>query len=241
MPDAVLRPADSDQAERLHAFAHDIKNRLHGLWEALRMSNDSSIEGADKAGIIALAERGYFSAQRELEQLLDDLAVDRDVRAEHKRIDIVSCLNTALHHEAYRLKKKGQAVDVMAPGTLVALGDAHWTTQILQALISNASKFSPRGSSISINAGATADGSAITVSDKGTGFTGSDLVDVFTRYAILSSRTTAGEPQARGTLARARQWAHAQGGRLNVESEGPGQGARFTLTLPPAQSLLGIS
>ncbi|HMW96997.1 MAG TPA: HAMP domain-containing sensor histidine kinase, partial [Flavobacteriales bacterium] len=120
-------------------------------------------------------------------------------------------------------------------------GDAHWTTQILQALISNASKFSPRGSSISINAGATADGSAITVSDKGTGFTGSDLVDVFTRYAILSSRTTAGEPQARGTLARAKQWARAQGGHLNVESEGPGQGARFTLTLPPAQSLLGIS
>ena len=232
MPDPLLRPADRDQAERLHTFAHDIKNRLHALWEALRMLHEGPAEGPDKAELMAFAERGYFSAQRDVERLLDDLAVDRNVKAERVPFDLTACLNTALRNEAHRLTKKGQTVDVDAPAALSTTGDAHWATQILQALISNASKFSPRGAAIAIRASSTPEGVAVTVTDNGTGLSETDLGDLFTRYAILSSRTTSGEPQARGTLARARQWAWAQGGNLHAESAGTGQGARFTLALP---------
>lgn len=233
MPD-TLRPADRDQAERLHTFAHDLKNRLHALWETLRMLQDNPAEGPDRAALMAFAERGYFSAQRDVERLLDDLAVDRNVKAERAPIDLRDCLDRALRNEEHRLTKKAQTVALNIPADLTATGDAHWSTQILQALISNASKFSAAGSVITVDAITTPEDRTLMVCDHGVGLAEADLPNVFTRYAILSSRSTQGEPQARGTLARARQWARAQGGDLHAESAGSGQGARFSFVLPAA-------
>lgn len=231
MPEHLLTPADGGQAERLHTFAHDIKNRLNGLWEALRMLRDGPPEGMDKDELMAFAERGFFGAQRDLENLLDDFAVDRGVSAERQPFDLVACLNEALKNETYRIRKKDQRVDAELPERAMVLGDARWTTQLIQALISNASKFSPRGSAIAVALSSTGKDTTIIVGDTGRGLSADDLENVFTRYAILSSRSVDGEPQARGTLARAKQWAEAQGGTLSATSEGIGRGSAFTLTL----------
>lgn len=231
MAEPLLRPADSDQAERLHTFAHDIKNRLGALWETLRLLQGGAVEGIDKNELMDFAERGFFSAQRDLERLLDDLGVDRGVSAERTPFDLVACLNGALRNERYRLQKKDQRVEVSAPPEALVVGDARWTEQILQALISNASKFSARGSMINVE---VLGGSAgvVRVTDQGCGLSDEDLRNVFTRYAILSSRSTDGEPQSRGTLGRAKQWAEAQGGTLTAASQGIGRGCVLSLELP---------
>ena len=222
----------SQQAERLHTFAHDIKNRLGTLWEALRMLRSGPIEGVDPDELMSFAERGFFQAQRDLEDLLDDFHVERGVSAERTPFDMRKSLDEALRNEDYRLRKKGQRVDVRGPAEAPASGDARLTTQLLQALISNASKFSSRDSVIGVEFSNGGQGTTIRVTDSGCGLLPEDLAAVFTRYIILSSRSTDGEPQSRGTLARAKQWAEAQGGTLDVASEGIGKGCVFTLRLP---------
>ena len=232
MAEPPLHPADSDQAERLHTFAHDIKNRLGALWEALRLMKDGPVEGIDRSELMSFAERGFFSAQRDLEQLLDDFGVDRAVQTERTTFDLMSCLNEALRNEAYRLGKKDQTVALSGLSEATAVGDARCTGQILRALISNASKFSPRGAVIRVQVERVDAMCTVRVTDSGCGLSADDLQHVFTRYAILSSRGTEGEQQSRGTLARARQWAEAQGGALSVASQGIGKGCLFTLELP---------
>ncbi len=232
MPEPPVRAADSQQAERLHTFAHDIKNRLGTLWEALRMLRSGPIEGVDPDELMSFAERGFFQAQRDLEDLLDDFHVERGVSAERTPFDMRKSLDEALRNEDYRLRKKGQRVDVRGPAEAPASGDARLTTQLLQALISNASKFSPRDTVIGVEFSNGGQGTTIRVTDSGCGLLPEDLAAVFTRYIILSSRSTDGEPQSRGTLARAKQWAEAQGGTLDVASEGIGKGCVFTLRLP---------
>ncbi len=232
MPERTLRPADPDQAERLHTFAHDIKNRLGSLWEALRLMRSGTQAGPDTEELISFAERGYFHAQRDLEDLLDDLGVERGITADRIPFDLMESLKEALTNEAYRLRKKGQRVEVKAPDSRKVTGDARWTTQILQALISNASKFSPRDAVITVEVASEPGASTVRVIDPGCGLPAEDLPNLFKRYVILTSRSTDSEPQSRGTLARAQQWALAQNGGLQAASAGPGHGCTMTLRLP---------
>ncbi len=228
-----IDPASSEQAERLHVFAHDIRNRLTGLWETLRLLDTAGSEGTDRNELNDFAERAYFNAQRDVEALLDDFSVDRKVPIQEAvPFDPLSCLEEVLSSESYRLDKKEQRISITGGAGMIAYGDGHWYARVLQALISNASKFSPRGSVIEVILTDTETGFSASVKDAGVGLNSTDLFDVFTRYAILSSRSTDGEPQARATLSRAFQWAQAIGGTLSAKSMGKGLGSTFTLSLP---------
>jgi signal transduction histidine kinase len=233
---AVAIPAITpEQSDRLHVFAHDIKNRLTGLWEVLRALRAADPDGLDPEELGRYAERAYFNAQRDLEDLLDDLHVDRNVTVhERSSIDLMEGLNRVLAQENHRLTRKEQTVVMDRTRTHMVLGDTLWLSRCLQALISNASKFSPRGSSIHVRVAHSVGTVSIAVTDQGVGLSATDLASVFTRYAMLSSRSTEEESQARGTLARAKHWAEAQSGSLQASSDGVGKGSTFTLVLPAA-------
>ena len=69
---------------------------------------------------------------------------------------------------------------------------------------------------------------ALTVTDQGKGVAAADQARIFDKFV----RVDPGEPGGSGLgLYIARRLARAMGGDLSVESA-PGEGARFTLTLP---------
>lgn len=101
--------------------------------------------------------------------------------------------------------------------------------QVMANLLSNALKFSPAGSPITIEARATADSVRIEVVDRGQGMSPSDLATVFEKF-----HRGAGAEGTPGTglgLYVSRAVVEAQGGRLLAAST-LGQGSRFTLVLP---------
>lgn len=219
--------------ERLHTFAHDIKNRMGGLWEALRLLQELP-EGPERAEVLAFAERNFFNGLAEVERLMDDFAVPRDPsRLERVPVQLRPLLEKAVEGLAFRFTKKGQTVAIEGADTTVQ-GDVHLLEQLFDALLSNAAKFSPRGAHIQVRIRQEAGRAVVQVQDPGVGMSDVDLGRVFVRYALLGSRSTDGEMQARGTLARARRWAQAHQGSLEATSPGPGQGATFTVVLPTA-------
>ena len=115
---------------------------------------------------------------------------------------------------------------------LQVVGDPLWLEQLVTALLTNASKFSGPGTSITVRLGTSGDHAELNVIDEGVGLSSGDLEKIFVRYAWLDSRSTANEPQGRSTLARAHQWAEIHGGTLHARSEGPGKGSCFALRLP---------
>ena len=222
------------QADRLHTFAHGIKNRLGALWEVLQLMRED-LPGATKEELMAHAERAFFGAQQDVERLMDDLHVDRAITAQHLApFTFAQALKDAMDRNAHRFSKKGQRVEVSSPTDVTIRADAHWVVRIIDAMLSNASKFSPEGSTINVSITSDAENGLLEVTDHGVGLTAEDLEQVFSRYALLTSRTTNGEQQMRGTLARAHQWAQANGGRLRATSRGQGQGSSFELRLPLA-------
>lgn len=128
----------------------------------------------------------------------------------------------------------GLRADVGAGLRPVAV-DRHRTAQVLDNLVANALRHTPRGGSVVVGARpAGPDRVAIAVSDTGTGIAAEHLSLVFERfYRADDARDRASGGSGIG-LAISRALTEAQGGAITAESDGPGRGAVFTVTLPVA-------
>ncbi|MBS1568158.1 MAG: HAMP domain-containing histidine kinase [Bacteroidetes bacterium] len=234
-PEAIppFNPLDLVQRnERLHHFSHALKNRLGGLWQAAAMLHDLP-EGPERRQLLELAERNFFNGAAELEQLMDDFAVPRGIsKVQCAPVDVVGLLRECISDINYRLERKQQQVILEGPATATLGGDRQVLRQLFEALLSNASKFSPKGSPVHVALSADEHAVSVAVTDRGVGLSPEDLEKVFVRYAMLGSHATDGESQARSTLARAKQWAEAHGGSLHAASAGGGKGSTFTVHLP---------
>lgn len=223
--------ATAEQAERLHHFAHDLRNRLAGMQQMLRMLASPEPD-MDPAELITFAEQQYFKAMRLTEELLEDLAVERGTPSlRTNSVDLHSSARAAIDLMAQRFARKDQSVQLSGPDTLFAMAEAHHLELLLSALLSNASKFSPAGARIQVTLRQHEMLAIVEVSDSGVGLDAADLAQVFQRYSMLKSKSTAGEEQGRSTLARAHQWANAMGGELAATSPGQGSGCTFGLQL----------
>ena len=130
----------------------------------------------------------------------------------------------------------GNAIEVIAPPDLSRIrGDRPRLIQVLNNLLSNASKYSPEGSTIRVTAEHESSWVSITVSDQGRGIPAEQLPHLFKKF----SRIDGGEDPHRigGAglgLAICKGIVEAHGGRMWAESAGPGLGTSFTFTIPVA-------
>lgn len=174
------------------------------------------------------------SAGRHLLALVDDLvdlqAVERpDFRAEAEPIDLADIARRAAGLLAVRASDAKVRID--APGadeSLPATGDFTRVLQILMNLITNAIRYTPEGGQVWIRTEREGDIACIIVADQGKGIAAEDQARIFDKF----ERVDPSEPGGTGLgLYIARRLARAMGGDLAVDSA-PGQGARFSLTLP---------
>jgi signal transduction histidine kinase len=229
---AIERPTAA-QAEKIHKFAHDLKNRLSAMHEVLRQVADAS--GAEKQEFLGFGEQQFFKALRHVEELMDDLQIDRTVKEfTITSVPLAELVKNQAELLKHRFEKKQQHLHLDLDGSVSVKADPHYLQESIGALLSNASKFSPRDTDVQVVLKKKDDAAELCVIDKGVGLTEDDLQKIFTRYAWLSSRSTAGEAQGRGSLARAHQWLQGMGGELKANSDGPGEGCSFSLRLPVA-------
>ena len=115
------------------------------------------------------------------------------------------------------------------------LADGPRIVQVLNNLLANAARHSPGSSPIRVDAARDGPQVAVSVSDEGRGVPAEQLPRLFRKYA-----GPGGDEGGRGSggsglgLAICKGLVEAHGGRIRAESAGPGQGARFTFTVPAA-------
>ncbi|MBD1845922.1 response regulator [Cyanobacteria bacterium FACHB-63] len=118
----------------------------------------------------------------------------------------------------------------IAPGVTAIVADPLRLKQMLFNLLSNALKFTDRGS-VGLEVKAVADFIEFTVWDTGTGISSEQQQTLFRPYTQLQNASP-GEGTGLG-LALTRQLAELHGGWIQVESE-LNHGSRFTIALPRA-------
>ena len=108
------------------------------------------------------------------------------------------------------------------------LGQRESLRNIFENLISNAIKFSPHNTTISVSARSSDDTVAIEISDQGPGFTEEDKKIMFKQFQKLSAQPTANESSNGLGLSIAKKYVEALKGKIVCEST-HGNGAKFII------------
>jgi len=104
--------------------------------------------------------------------------------------------------------------------------------QVLYNLLSNASKFTPDGGFIALEADREKDKVIISVSDTGIGIAPEHIKKIFEEFYQVHGGTRDKTPGTGLGLSLSRKIVEMHGGRIWAESQGQGKGSRFSFELP---------
>ncbi len=217
--------------------AHELRTPLTTL--------DGYLEGLED-GVVAPGPETWQLLRREtarLNRLVGDLqdlwrAEARELPLRLAPIDVSSVANDIVARA--RLAAVARQIEIDLEGSeVMALADRDRVAQILDNYLSNALRYAPDGSRVVVTT-ALRDGSVVlSVSDSGAGLTPEQRTQVFERfYRIDPSRSRALGGAGIG-LAIVRALVEAMDGRAWAESDGPGTGSTFFVSLPIASQPAG--
>ena len=108
-------------------------------------------------------------------------------------------------------------------------GNPDYLRQLFLILLDNAFKYTPTGGRVEVIGSLDEQMVSVTVADTGTGILPGDLPKIFDRF--YRAENARSQPGAGLGLAIAQRIVEQHGGKIHVESK-PGQGSRFTVSLP---------
>lgn len=193
---------------------------------------------AKLAGPLADIYSGYAAdmvdAGEHLLALIEDVAdlagvESAEFAVDPTRIDLGEAARQACGILRARAQERDIALVAPPPGeSQWARGEFRRVLQVLINLIGNAITYSPEESQVWVRLDREGAFASVTVADQGRGLSEDEQARVFEKFERLGRSGDGGSGLGLYIAARL---ARAMDGRLSVESS-PGQGARFTLTLP---------
>ncbi len=226
-----LRELDTLKDEFLSSVSHELRTPLtsiQGYVELLREDEGNSM----KRGYLDIIER---NSERLLGLVADVLFAARvlegQLRFEFQPVDVATLVHQAVEDAQPRANSAGIEL-VSHDGSVPEVeGEPQRLGQLLDNLVSNAIKFTPKGGRVDVRTSAADGFVRIEVSDTGLGMSEEDRSHLFERFFRSQ---TALERQIQGTglgLYISRAIVEAHGGRIGVTSV-EGEGTTFLVELP---------
>jgi len=208
----------------------------HALDEVLRSPLDRIIESAER--IVERADgplrsdyasygNDIAAAARHLLSVLTSMS--EEPPQAQRSIDLTAVAAEAVVMLDSPAEERNVTIELEDGQPLSASGEERAVIQILVNLIGNAIRHSPEGGKIRLIFSRTPGTASVAVGDEGPGIAAADQQRIFERFERA-------HPKEGGTglgLAISRRLARSMGGDVTLDSA-PGEGARFTLTLPAA-------
>lgn len=235
-----LKRVGKEKDEFIGIAAHDLKNPI----AAIRIFTGLLRHGTDRLSqkeILEYATKIQISADQMMEIVMNLLESNRlesgKVELHLAPTDVGPMLDQMVANYEERAVQKHIKIRAYYDDPLpVVMLDNLSMLQVLDNLVSNAVKFSPRGTTITLRATANDDVLRIEVRDQGPGILPKDFPMLFGKFARLSARPTAGESSTGLGLSIVKKLVDMMGGTVTCESE-PGKGANFIVVfrLPPLE------
>jgi signal transduction histidine kinase len=230
LADTLVRQRET-QLAFLAATAHDLRNPLGAMRTATELvSPDRPLPEEPKLRRLF----SIFGRQvTHLERLLGDFLDTARLEAGQFALTLQRCSLEALAREVVQLFESTSSehrLSFEAPdGDVEVLCDSVRLQQLLNNLVSNAIKYSPRGGEVCLRLVESHGSARLSVTDQGIGVAESERPRIFEPFRRASGTSTI--PGVGLGLFVARRIAEAHGGSVELESE-PGKGSTFTLVLP---------
>lgn len=214
----------------LEIMAHDLKN-----WVGSANFSAKLLAGMEDLPEKAARAAGTIddSTGHALSFIQDFLASAREAKTEVslnvQSVELVEYCRKLVHANAHEASAKQITINFQHVEDEVRIEtDPAILHRILENLVSNAIKFSPAGSTITLSL--VDNPISIAVSDEGPGFSSEDLEKIFTPYTRLSAKPTGGEISTGLGLSIVKQLCDRLSIQIGVSSREEGSGARVELT-----------
>ena len=229
----LIKEQNEEIGRYVSVIVHDLKNPLAiimGYIEMLKdlVGNDTHKQYLTKVG-------------RSAQKMLDSISAILDVQKIYRSSFNIKLEKFDLNR---RIKEISAEWKILAGQKHIGLnlvldanislvnGDSRKFKDILENLVSNAVKYSPPDTTVTITTKRIANTFAkITIRDEGLGLSEEDKVKVFHEYQKLSAAPTGGETSTGLGLSIVRRMVDLMGGEVGVDSEGKNKGAAFWFTL----------
>ncbi|MBI3978777.1 MAG: GAF domain-containing protein [Chloroflexi bacterium] len=191
---------------------------------------------ADTAEPIMRLLRNIERSNQRLEAIVSDLLdltrlQSGRVQLHQRQVDLVEIAQAAVATMRPLTDQKGQVISLDSGSPALAMGDRTRLEQVLLNLLSNAHKYSPAGSEITVIVQDQVDAVAVGVRDRGPGIPPEEQALIFERFYRMNSGETQRAVGSGLGLAIARALVDLHGGAIWVESA-VGQGSTFWFTTP---------
>ena len=233
------REVDRLKREFVSTVSHELRTPLTSIRGSLGLLAGGALGElpGDALEMIGVAERNVVRLVTLINDILDLERLDTGVLEMHiAPVSVSSLFSRSVEAVRAFADQQGIPIDCRSRDEIV-LGDGDRLVQVLVNLLSNALKFSPRGSRVTVTAEAVGDETVeFRVTDEGRGIPPDFREKIFERFRQVEG----GDSREKGGtglgLAICAAIVGQQGGSIGVDSEG-GRGSSFWVRIPKAAAV----
>jgi signal transduction histidine kinase/CheY-like chemotaxis protein len=237
--------AEAEQANRskddfLSTISHELRTPLNAILGWAAMLRNGTVDPSRTQRAIEAIFNNATRQGRLIEELLDvSRIVAGRASVDLQNVDLGENIRGAVEAMMPIAAAKGVELCLETQSGVAVTADPRRLEQIFLNLLTNAVKFTPGDGRIVVELRVSGQNAEVRVTDTGVGIEQAFLPHVFERFRQADSATTRAVGGLGLGLFISRQLIEAQGGRLEAESDGPGSGATFIVTLPAAGPTTG--
>ena len=218
--------------ERFFRMAsHDLKNPMNQIRMAQFLLRGTVGDEPENSSLLDTIEAALATMEDIVHEFLESAALqNQSLDLEIGAVSVDEVLWEVLMRYNINAQRKRTLLKIdSAPGTV--RGDTRRIIQAVSNLVSNAIKYSPTGSIITLNSEERGATIRITVKDEGPGIPEDEHGKLFTEFGKLSTQPTEGEGRTGLGLWIVKQLVEMQQGKVGVDCPGDG-GSVFWIDLP---------
>ncbi|HEY4591889.1 MAG TPA: ATP-binding protein, partial [Thermoanaerobaculia bacterium] len=226
--------ANRTKDEFLATLSHELRTPLNAILGWVQVLRTGKLDAAATSRALETIERNSRAQAQLIADLLDvSRIITGKLRLDFRPVDLRRIIDAALDSVRPAADAKGIQLEVsIAPLASPVLGDADRLQQVIWNLLSNSIKFTSRGGRVEVRLREADANAVIQVSDTGIGIRPDFLPYVFDRFRQAEGSITRTHGGLGLGLSIVRHLIELHGGTAEVESEGEGKGATFTVRLP---------
>lgn len=233
-----LREADAYKDEFLATLAHELRNPLAPIRNAVHVLRHDALAASSKrdrdSALLSMVERQVTHLVRLVDDLLEVSRVTRGkIDLQKQRVDLSDILRHAIDMSKPMIDAGGHVFETEIPDTpLIVEGDSVRLTQVFANLLNNAAKYTEHGGWISLTAERSGAEARIIVKDNGVGIPAEMLPRVFDLFTQIDRTLGRAQGGLGIGLALVKHLILLHGGAIEAQSDGLGQGSAFIVRLP---------